>query len=456
MNEIVNHQREFFKTGQTKNLMFRKSQLLTLKNALQTHEQQFLDAIDSDFKKGPFDAYATEFALIFHEIELALKNLKKWSKPQKVKTNIPNQPGRSYIIPEPYGTVLVIGAWNYPYQLSLVPAISALAAGNTVIIKPSELAANTSKVMAQVLNQVFDPKVLSVQEGGVAETTQLLEQRFDKIFFTGSSPVGKIVYQAAAKNLTPVTLELGGKSPAFILPDTDIEVTARRLVWGKFLNAGQTCVAPDYLLVHEKIQEQLLDAMAKYLVKFFGSDAQKSGSYVRIINTRNFDRLTALIDNNKVAMGGKTDRDDLYIEPTVLRDVSFDDPVMQDEIFGPILPIIPFTSLPDAIEMVKDREKPLALYIFSKNEFDIDSIVHQLSFGGGCINDTIMHLANSYLPFGGVGNSGMGNYHGKFGFDGFSHQKSLLRKGFSFEPAIKYPPYSLEKLAWLKRVMSIS
>lgn len=456
MNEIVKSQKEFFKTGQTKGLAFRLEQLKKFKRAMVENEPHFNDAIYSDFKKGPFDTYATEMALIFHELDLVIKNLKRWSKPIRTRTNLPNLPGKSVIMPEPYGTVLVIGAWNYPYQLSLVPAISALAAGNTVVIKPSELASNTSRVMAQVLNKTFDATVLYVQEGGVTETTELLENRFNKIFFTGSTPVGKIIYQAAAKNLTPVTLELGGKSPAFILPDTQLDVTAKRIVWGKFLNAGQTCVAPDYLLVHEKIVEPFIDLLSKYIIAFYGTDAQNSESYIRIINSRNFDRLISLIEPSKIAIGGRNNRDDLYIEPTILRDVTFDDQVMKDEIFGPILPIIPFSDLSWAIHQVKEREKPLALYIFSKSKLYIKTILNSISFGGGCINDTIMHLANSNLPFGGVGNSGMGNYHGKFGFDCFSHQKSILKKGFSLEPPIKYPPYTSGKLRWLKRIMSVS
>lgn len=455
MNELLANQKAHFNTGATLNLAYRKELLHKFKNVLKENEQLFLDAIKADFNKGAFDAYATEFAMIFHEIEQALKHLKKWAAPKKVKTNVPNQPARSYIYPEPYGSVLVIGAWNYPYQLSLVPAVSALAAGNTVIIKPSELAAHTSKAMADTFNNAFSPQVLYVQEGGVAETTALLEQRFDKIFFTGSTPVGKIVYQAAAKNLVPVTLELGGKSPAFILPDANLDVSARRLVWGKFLNAGQTCVAPDYLLVHEEIKDKLLEKMKAYILQFYGENPLESQSYVRIINDKNFDRLTGLIDMEKIYYGGESNKKELFIAPTIVHNATFDDVVMQDEIFGPILPVITFTDLQDVVKQVKQREKPLALYVFSHSEKHINYILSSISFGGGCINDTVMHLANSYLPFGGVGNSGMGNYHRKFGFDCFSHQKSILKKGYNFEPHIKYPPYTFDKLKWVKRVMSI-
>jgi aldehyde dehydrogenase (NAD+) len=456
MKNIVTSHQTFFASGITKNLGYRKEQLLKLRTVLIQNEKLLLEAIHSDFRKGSFDAYVTEFAMIFHEIELVLKNMNRWTASKKVKTNVPNQPGRSFIMPEPYGTVLVIGAWNYPYQLSLVPAIAALAAGNTVIIKPSELAAHTSKAMAQIINNTFDSEYLHVQEGGVAETTELLEQKFDKIFFTGSTPVGKLVYQAAAKQLTPVTLELGGKSPAFVFPDTNIDVTARRLVWGKFLNAGQTCVAPDYVLVHKNIEEALLKKMKEYILQFFGENASQSESYVRIINARNFDRLVSLIDSEKVYCGGKTERESLFIEPTILREVNFADEIMKDEIFGPILPVISFTDLELAVKEVKNMGKPLAMYVFTKNENNSDYLLNNLSFGGGCINDAVMHLANSHLPFGGVGNSGMGNYHGKFGFDCFSHQKSILKKGFSFEPLFKYPPYTSDKLNWIRRIMAIS
>jgi len=456
MKNLVTSHQIFFASGKTKILGYRKEQLIKLRTVLIQNEKLLIDSIHSDFNKGSFDAYVTEFAMIFHEIEQALRNMERWAAPKKTKTNVPNQPGRSFIMSEPLGSVLVIGAWNYPYQLSLVPAVSAIAAGNTVIIKPSELAANTSKAMAQILNNSFDSEYLYVQEGGVVETTELLEQKFDKIFFTGSTPVGKLVYQAAAKQLTPVTLELGGKSPAFVFPDTNLDVTARRLVWGKFLNAGQTCVAPDYLMVHKSVEEALLLKMKEYILQFFGLDASQSESYVRIINARNFDRLVTLINAEKIYCGGKTNRESLFIEPTILRNVNFEDVVMQDEIFGPILPVISFTDAEQAVAAVKKFEKPLALYVFTKNENNSDFVLNNLSFGGGCINDTVMHLANSYLPFGGVGHSGMGNYHGKFGFDCFSHKKSILKKGFSFEPLFKYPPYTSDKLNWIRRIMAIS
>ena len=456
MRELVLNQRAHFNAGATQNLAYRKELLIKFREALKKNEQLFLDAIKADFHKGAFDTYVTEFAMIYHELEQALKHLKKWAAPRRVKTNVLNQPGRIYIYSEPYGTVLVIGAWNYPYQLSLVPAVSALAAGNTVIIKPSELAANTSKAMADVFNNAFSPQILFVQEGGVDKTTQLVQQKFDKIFITGSTKVGGIVYQAAAKQLTPVTLELGGKSPAFVFPDADLDVSARRLVWGKFLNAGQTCVAPDYIMVHADVKEKLLEKMKAYIQQFFGDNPFESQSYIRIINERNFDRLAGLIDKEKIYYGGTTDKKELFIEPTLLHKVSFDDAVMQEEIFGPLLPVIEFTALKDAVKSVRALDKPLALYIFSKSDSHIDYVMANISFGGGCINDTVMHLANSYLPFGGVGNSGIGAYHRKFGFECFSHQKSILKKGYSFEPLFKYPPYTFDKLKWIKRVMSVS
>jgi aldehyde dehydrogenase (NAD+) len=455
MKDLVQNQKAHFNSGVTLHLSYRKEMLLKFKEVFKQNEQLFLDAIKADFSKGAFDTYTTEFAMVFHEIDQALKYMKKWASPKKVRTNVPNKPAKSFIYPEPYGTVLVIGAWNYPYQLSLVPAISALAAGNTVIIKPSELAANTSQAMAKAFNDAFNPQVLYVQEGGVVETTQLLEQQFDKIFFTGSSPVGKIIYQAAAKNMTPVTLELGGKSPAFVLPDANIDVSARRLVWGKFLNAGQTCVAPDYIMVHADVKEKLLAKMKQYILEFYGENPIESQSYVRIINEKNFNRLVDLIDKKKVYHGSELNKKELFIGPTLLHNVGFDDKIMREEIFGPVFPVIDFTDLAAAVKEVKALEKPLALYIFSKSDRHIDYILSSISFGGGCINDTVMHLANSYLPFGGVGNSGMGNYHCKYGFDCFTHQKSILKKGYNFEALIKYPPYTFDKLKWVKRIMSI-
>lgn len=450
---LVNSQLEFFNTNATKDVDFRISQLKKLQEILKANEALLDEAIYKDFRKSSFENYVTELSLIYHEINLALKNLKEWSKRISVPTNMANLPGFSYIIPEPLGVTLTIGAWNYPYQLSLSPIVPALAAGNTAIIKPSELSMNTSKVMAQLINENFDEKYLHVVEGGVEETTSLLKEKFDKIFYTGSSNVGKIIMKAAAEHLTPVTLELGGKSPTFVFNDANLKMAAKRIVWAKFLNGGQTCVAPDYILAEKGVKEKLISAIKQQILEVHGNDPQKSEAFVRIINPRHYHRILQLIDKDKLVLGGESDESDLYISPTIMDNVSFDDAVMQEEIFGPVLPVIEFDNLDWAIKKVKDRPKPLALYVFTGKGSSRDKIFHEISFGGGAVNDAVVHLANSNLPFGGVGNSGMGSYHGKAGFDSFSHYKSILNKSTLIEPPIKYPPYVDWKKKLLKRLL---
>ncbi len=453
VSELISAQKAYFNDNETKPLKFRLRALAKLKSVLKKNEQALYDAIYEDFGKSEYETYETELSLIYHELNHALKNLPDWAKEKKVKTNMPNLPATSYIIPEPLGSVLVIGAWNYPYQLSLIPLISAVAAGNTVILKPSELSAKSSAIMAKLINENFDAEFIHVVEGGVKETTELLEHKFDKIFFTGSIPVGKIVYQAAAKHLTPVTLELGGKSPVFVLPSCDLKMAAKRIVWGKFLNAGQTCVAPDYVLVHDDIKDKLLAEMKKLVEEIYDMDSDIQENYVRIINDKHFDRLTALIETGKLFIGGKSDKAKRFIQPTILQDVSFDDEVMKDEIFGPVLPVISFASLNKVIPEVKARPKPLALYIFGRKRKYINRILSEISFGGGAVNDTVMHLSNGHLPFGGVGDSGIGNYHDEAGFKTFTHYKSILDKSTLIEPFLKYPPYTLTKLAILKGLL---
>lgn len=450
---IYKQQQSFFLTNQTKDVDFRLQQLRKLKQLLKTNEQKLFEAIYADFGKSTFETYLTELALLYHEIDLFEKKLKSWSKPKRVCTDIANLPGRSYIMPEPLGVTLVIGAWNYPYQLTLLPAVTALAAGNTVVIKPSELPSRTAQVMAELINSNFPADLLYVVEGGVKETTELLEYRFDKIFFTGSTQVGRIVYQAAAKHLTPVTLELGGKSPVFVLADCNLKISAKRLVWAKFINAGQTCVAPDYILVEKSIEKEFLLALKNEIEAQHQHSNDIAENYLRIINERNFDRLIKLIDKDKIYLGGFTDREKRYIAPTVLANVSFTDAVMQEEIFGPILPVIAFDNLGDAIQSVKAGEKPLSCYIYTESAKTAKKILHEISFGGGVVNDSIMHLSNTKLPFGGVGASGMGSYHGKTGFDNFSHFKSILHKPTWFEPALKYLPYTPFKLKLIKKVL---
>lgn len=448
---IFQSQKEFFNSHQTKDIAFRKENLLKLKNLLKAKEDQLYEAIYKDFRKGKFDTFLTELNLVYNEIDFFLKNLNKLSKPKKVKTALSLKPGKSYIHYGPLGVTLVIGAWNYPYQLTLSPMVSAIAAGNTCIIKPSELPENTMHMLADVINENYPSNYLHVVKGGIPETTELLKLRFDKIFFTGSPKVGQIVYEAAAKKLVPVTLELGGKSPTIVTKSADLEVAAKRLVWGKFLNGGQTCIAPDYLLVEESVKPKLLTLIKERLQEINYSDGAEH--YTSIINKRNFDRILRLIDHSKMIYGGKYNADSLYIEPTIIDNVIWEDPVMQEEIFGPVLPVISYNHYDAVLHKIIEGEKPLAAYLFSHNEEEKDKFLTLVSFGGGCINDTLMHITSDYLPFGGIGNSGIGNYHGEFGFLTFSHQKSVIEKTTWGEPDWKYPPYTDKKMHWLKKIM---
>lgn len=449
--DLISAQREFFKTQKTKNVKFRKMYLEKLRTVIADHDNMLYEAIHLDFGKSEFETYTTEISFILKDIDYYLKNLNSLSKPKKVKTNLSNQIGSSKIYSEPLGCTLVIGAWNYPYQLSLSPLIAAIAAGNCCILKPSEIAENTMRAMAKIINENFPPEYIHVVEGGIEETTEILKLKFDKIFFTGSTKVGQIVYKAAAEHLTPVTLELGGKSPIIVTKDANLEIAAKRIVWGKFLNAGQTCVAPDYILVEETVKEQFLELLKKYISEFkYEPDSEQ---YTQIINQRNFNRLTGLIDHNKIYAGGNFNEEKRFIEPTVLHNISWEDHIMQEEIFGPILPVISFTNFHQALHDILELEKPLSAYLFTDKKEEKEMFINKLSFGGGCINDVIMHLGNDNLPFGGVGNSGMGNYHGKFGFDTFSHQKAVLDKATWGEPDLKYPPYSENKKKWIKKLL---
>ncbi|MEY4286349.1 MAG: hypothetical protein RL511_422 [Bacteroidota bacterium] len=452
--DLLAKQRQYFKAQHTKTLAARKSTLQRFKQMLQENEAKIYAAVHADFQKSEHEAFLTEFAILIKDIDEALRALPKWMKAHKVSTNLVNLPGKSFTVAEPYGQCLVIGAWNYPIQLSFAPAIAALAAGNTVILKPSELAANSAQCMAELVAQYFDPCLFTVVLGGVAETTALLAERFDKIFFTGSPAVGRIVYQAAAKHLTPVTLELGGKSPAIIAPSADLPTAIKRLVWAKFLNAGQTCIAPDYVFVHESIYRECLVLLQQEIEN--NQYAVANNNYVQIINERNLARLEQLLVKDKIAFGGKIDREKRSISPTLLKDVSYNDAVMQEEIFGPILPLLPYTKFEDVLCYIQDHEKPLSAYLFSNDKAEQAAWLGQLSFGGGCINDAIMHITNPNLPFGGVGQSGTGSYHGKAGFDTFSHRKSVFKKPSLFEVPLKYPPYTAVKMNWIKRLLQFS
>jgi len=449
MQQLIDKQRVFFNTYVTRNISFRKEQLNKLEQVLKSNETLLYEAIYKDFKKSEFDTYTTELALVYHDIKDAKRNLKHWARIKRTGTNLLNFPAKSYIIPEPLGVSLVIGAWNYPYLLSLAPVIAAIAAGCTVILKPSELPQHTSAVMARLISENFNEDYFKVVEGGITETTQLLEQKFDKIFFTGSPAVGKVVYKAAAENLIPVTLELGGKSPAIIAADCNLKMTVKRLVWAKFLNAGQTCISPDYVLVHKSIEEKFLQLCKEEIER---SDFNfNNENYVQIINDRNFDRIKALIDPDKVYYGGKTNSELREIRPTILNNITFSDAVMQEEIFGPILPVISYDDLEDAIQKVNGLEKPLSCYVFTSNTKTRKRVLNNVSFGCGGVNEAIMQISNSKLPFGGVGHSGMGAYHGEEGFKAFSHFKSIIDKPTYFELNLKYHPHSKAKMWWIRQ-----
>jgi len=450
MHQLVANQRTYFNTHATKNIKFRRQKLMMLKKALQSNEELLYEAIYSDFKKSRFETYMSELAMVYHDIDEACKNLQKWSRKRRVKTNLLNFPATSYIIPEPLGVCLIIGAWNYPYQLSLAPMVAAIAAGCTVVLKPSELPAKTSEAMSKIISKNFSSEYIAVVEGGVQETTDLLQQEFDKIFFTGSTIVGKIVYKAAAENLTPVTLELGGKSPAFVLKDCNLKMAVKRLIWAKYLNAGQTCIAPDYVIVDRYIEEKFMALCKDEIEKEqFSFD---NGNYTQIINDRYLKRLQGMIDHSKLYYGGKVNREQRYIEPTILKNITFDDAVMKEEIFGPILPIIPYDNLEVAIDQVRKLSKPLSCYVFTRSRKVKKEILNAISFGGGMVNDAVTHISNSNLPFGGIGSSGIGSYHGKAGFKAFTHYKSIVEKSTLLELPLKYYPHSKVKLWWIKQI----
>ncbi|SGS95731.1 aldehyde dehydrogenase [Staphylococcus aureus] len=433
----------FFNTQQTKDISFRKEQLKKLSKAIKSYESDILEALYTDLGKNKVEAYATEIGITLKSIKNARKELKNWTKTKNVDTPLYLFPTKSYIKKEPYGTVLIIAPFNYPFQLVFEPLIGAIAAGNTAIIKPSELTPNVARVIKRLINETFDANYIEVIEGGIEEMQTLIHLPFDYVFFTGSENVGKIVYQAASENLVPVTLEMGGKSPVIVDETANIKVASERICFGKFTNAGQTCVAPDYILVHESVKDDLITALSKTLREFYGQNIQQSPDYGRIVNLKHYHRLTSLLNSAQmnIVFGGHSDEDERYIEPTLLDYVTSDSAIMQEEIFGPILPILTYQSLDEAIAFIHQRPKPLSLYLFSEDENATQRVINELSFGGGAINDTLMHLANPKLPFGGVGASGMGRYHGKYSFDTFTHEKSYIFKSTRLESGVHLPPY---------------
>ncbi len=446
---LVSSQRKFYRFQKTKSIDFRKQQLKRLRKAIIESEQQLYQAVEKDLGKGYEEAFLTEMSLVIKEIDLHLKHLSRWAKPKRVSSPIYILPSKSEVVPEPMGVVLIIGPFNYPFQLTMAPLVGAMSGGNCCVIKPSEQTPHTANVIQQVINSTFDDHYLHVVTGDVEVGKALLRQAYDLIFFTGSTTVGKIVMQKAAEHLCPVVLELGGKSPSIVLPSADVTTTAKRIAWGKTINAGQTCIAPDYILVHRDLADSLIDGISKHWKDMYGDEPEKSNHYGRIVSERAFDRLTQYLNDGQVVYGGHADRESRYIAPTILRDVNTDDAVMKEEIFGPILPVITYKDETDLKHMLPE-EKPLACYVFG-NEKEAIKWFDQVDAGGGAINDTILHVSNANIPFGGVGKSGMGNYHGKSSFDAFTHQKGRIVSKTWIDPNLRYPPY--KSFSWIKRLL---
>ncbi|HSP06479.1 MAG TPA: aldehyde dehydrogenase, partial [Acidobacteriota bacterium] len=445
-------QKEFFRSGRTRDVDFRINQLRKLRDTLDRNESRIYQALQADLRKPAFEAYGGELGILLEEIRHTIGNLRSWTKPQRVPTPMSLFPSQSRILHDPRGVVLIIGPWNYPFQLLLTPLVGAIAAGNCAVLKPSELAPQSSRLISEMIAGIFPSAFVAVVEGDRETASMLLAEPWNYIFFTGGTAVGRIVAEAAARHLTPVTLELGGKSPCVVARDARLDVTARKIVWAKYYNAGQSCVSPDYLLVHASVKKPLLERIRAFVREFFGADPSRSPDYARIINASHFDRLEKLLSAGKVALGGSCNREQLYIEPTVLDEVKMEDPVMADEVFGPILPVLEYEDLNDAIGIIEQRPGPLSLYVFTRDKKFEKELLSRVAFGGGCVNDAMIHLANPYLPFGGIGSSGLGAYHGRYSFDTFSHRKSIVSSPFFPDIKIRYQPY-LEKLRLLKKLM---
>lgn len=453
MDDTLDRQRIFFAGGKTRSLEFRTAMLNRLREAISHFENDILDALHADLRRSKVDGYATEIHHCLAEISFALKNLKKWMRPQRVGGSKLLPLSRGSVVCEPLGVCLIVSPWNYPFSLAILPLIASMAAGNCAVIKPSEISKNTEKVISGMISEYFDQEYISVICGGPEVSKSLLKERFDYIFFTGGETVAKIIMKAAAENVTPLTLELGGKSPCIVDETCEIEKTARRITWGKFLNAGQTCVAPDYLLVQENAKGRLIASLRKCVLKFYGDDPQLSPDYGRIINENHFDRLSELLADGQVIFGGETNREKLYISPTVMCEIPEDAEIMKDEIFGPILPVLTFGDVSEAVDFVNGRPKPLALYVFSRDKDLQQKVISETSSGGVCINDTVVQLSSPHLPFGGVGASGFGKYHGKAGFDTFSNQKGVLRQTLLFDIPRRFPPHDEKALKLLRSVL---
>lgn len=451
---ILEKQREYLSNIGTISVDKRIDNLKKLKNVIKKYEDEIIDALNKDLGKHIFEAYSNEVGFVYGSIDFAIKNLKSWTKVRKVKNDAAQLPGKSYIYKSAYGAVLIIGPYNYPFQLTIEPLIGAIAGGNTVILKPSEYATATEVMVEKIIKETFAEEYIAVIAGDYKVNSELLDLQFDYIFFTGSVNVGKIVMEKASKHLTPVTLELGGKSPVIVDNTANLKISAKRILWGKLTNAGQTCVAPDYVLAHEHIYEELIDEFKNIINEFYGQDIKSNKEFGRIINERHMNRLNNILeqDKEKIAVGGDVDFDQRYISPTILRDVTLNDSVMSDEIFGPILPVIKYKDMEDLKYYISKHKNPLALYVFSEDEYFCEDVITRFSFGGGCVNDTISHVASVHLPFGGVGTSGMGNYHGKASFDTFTHTKSIVKKSTKIDLKLVFPPYK-EKVNLIKKVM---
>ncbi|WP_339364356.1 aldehyde dehydrogenase [Vallitalea maricola] len=453
LRELVEKQRKYFLTHETKDLAFRKKQLNLLREAIQKYETRLFDGLNKDFRKSNFETYETEIGMALEEIRYTIKHLKKWAKPKKRPTPLAHFKSTSRIYSEPYGVVLVMSPWNYPFLLTISPVIGAMAAGNCVVVKTSRYVPHTSSVIKEMIEQYFDPKYITVVEGGRDVNTALLAEKFDYIFFTGSPTVGKIVMEAGAKNLTPVTLELGGKSPCIVDETANIKIAAKRIIWGKLVNAGQTCVAPDYILAHKSVKNQLIEELKKVITSYYGENIYESPDFPRIVNEKHYNRVSGLINKDKVVFGGETVEKENYVSPTIMDNVTWDDDVMKEEIFGPLIPVLEFDKIKDVIALLNDKPKPLALYYFSTNKSNINEVLKKVSYGGGCVNDTLVHLANINMPFGGVGNSGMGGYHGIDSFRTFSHHKSVLTKAMWIDIPARYPPYNEKDLKTIRKLL---
>lgn len=446
--------RSYVNSGATRSYAFRKQQLLLLRDTILENEKEIYTALYQDLKKPAEEAYATEIGMVLMEIRVALKNLRKWTRPEKVSTNLLNLPSSSKIIHDPLGVVLIIAPWNYPFHLLILPLVGAIAGGNAVMLKPSELAPATSALLEKIIRRIFPSRYISIMCGNGASLipSMIREFRFDHIFYTGGTEVGKKIYQLAAEQLVPVTLELGGKNPAVIEKDADLDIAARKIAIGKFLNAGQTCVAPDYLLVHSSVRAVFLKKLHEAITHFYGNDIEASASYGRIINGKRFEQLVKYLSEGKIAFGGGHNREKLFIAPTILEDIPAGTALMKQEIFGPLLPVFTYETMDEALELIAANPSPLAFYLFTQNAQTETKWMESLSFGGACINNTLWHLSNYHLPFGGIGNSGMGAYHGKHSFYRFTHAKPVMKTPRWFDPGIKYPPFT-GKMNWIKKLI---